>query len=135
MAHSKEYHTLALGVGGFDLVSYHSEGKAQRGSGYYMVEHQGVLYLFASEEHKAMFEKEPEKYLPAYGGYCAYGVSVGKKFASNPEVWKIVDGVLYLNLDKDIQSTWLKDMNGNIRKADKNWEKIQRKSPKELMMQ
>lgn len=50
-----------------------------------------------------MFEVNPQKYLPAYGGYCAYGLGVGKKFVADPEVWKIVDGKLYLNLDKGIQ--------------------------------
>jgi len=59
-----------------------------------------------------MFEANPEKYIPAYGGYCAYGVAVGNKFIADPELWMIEDGKLYLNLDTDIQKKWLKDIPG-----------------------
>ena len=72
------------------------------------------------------------KYAPQYGGYCAYGVAVGKKFYSDPNRWKIVDGKLYLNLDKKIQNTWNKDVNGYIVKANNNWMDIKHKSPSEL---
>ncbi|MEM7279932.1 MAG: YHS domain-containing (seleno)protein, partial [Pseudomonadota bacterium] len=72
------------------------------------------------------------KYTPAYGGYCAFGVSVGKKFVGDPEVWKIVDGKLYLNLDTRIQADWIKDIPGRIKSADKQWTKIASKNPAEL---
>ncbi len=124
--------TSTTGVQGYDLVSYHSINGPTRGSGHYASEHNGVIYLFASKENKRMFEKNPQKYLPAYGGYCAYGVSVGKKFIGDPEVWKVVDGILYLNLDKKIQKEWLKDVPGRIEAANTKWEKIKDKSPKEL---
>ena len=79
-----------------------------------------------------MFETDPDKYLPAYGGYCAYGVAVGKKFVADPEVWKIFEGILYLNLDKDIQSKWAKDIPGYLKKADANWPEIRGKDPADL---
>jgi hypothetical protein len=79
-----------------------------------------------------MFEAKPEKYMPAYGGYCAYGVAVGKKFVVDPEAWKIVDGNLYLNLDRDIQKKWLKDVPGYIKKAEANWPKIKDKPASDL---
>ena len=120
------------GVLGYDLVSYHTEGKAVRGDGNNLVVVDGVTYLFTNEENKNAFEKEPEKYLPAYGGYCAYGVSVGKKFVGDPEAWKIVDGRLYLNLDKNIQKIWFEDIPGNIVKAEQNWPQIKDKDPSEL---
>ena len=120
------------GVLGYDLVSYHTEGKAVRGDGNNLVVVDGVTYLFTSEENKNAFEKDPQKYLPAYGGYCAYGVSVGKKFVGDPEAWKIVDGTLYLNLDKDIQKIWFEDIPGNIQKAEQNWPQIKDKDPSEL---
>lgn len=120
------------GVLGYDLVSYHTDGKPVRGSGDHLAVVDGVTYLFASEENKKAFEKDPNKYLPAYGGYCAYGVSVGKKFVGDPEVWKIVDGTLYLNLNSDIQTIWFEDIPGNIVKADQNWDNIKDKSPSEL---
>ena len=112
-----------VGAGGYDLVSYHT-GSPQPGNGFNKTVHDGVTYVFLNEENKNRFEKNPGKYLPAYGGYCAYGVAVGQKFVASPEVWKIKNGVLYLNLDKNIQAKWEEDLNGNINKADKNWKQI-----------
>jgi len=112
-------------VGGFDLVSYHQETGPVRGSGYHVAHHEGIAYLFVSKENKATFLETPEQYLPAYNGFCAYGVAVGKKFHTDPTVYKIVDNKLYLNLDKGIQSEWEKDISGNITKADENWKSLQ----------
>ena len=120
------------GLGGYDPVSYFIEAKPARGSGYYVTVHDGVTYAFASEAHLKLFTANPQKYLPAYGGYCAYGVAVGKKFVTDPEVWKIVDGILYLNLDKGIQHKWEKDIPGHIRKANANWPDIKDKAPETL---
>lgn len=121
-----------VGVGGYDPVAYFKDGKAMKGSGWHVAHYQGVTYVFANKKNRKMFEAEPDKYLPAYGGYCAYGVAVGKKFVADPEVWKIVDGALYLNLDKDIQSKWNKDVPGFIKKADSNWMKIRDKAAADL---
>lgn len=120
------------GVQGYDLVSYHTTQGPTRGNGHFVSVHDGVTYLFASKENKNTFDGNPAKYLPAYGGYCAFGVSVGKKFVGDPEVWKIVDGRLYLNLDKNIQKEWSKDIPGRIKLAEKNWPQIKDKSPSEL---
>ena len=110
------------GISGYDPVSYFTEGRPQRGSGYHVADYKGVTYAFASEEHKDLFEANPEKYTPAYGGWCAYGVAVGKKFVADPEVWKIVNGTLYLNLDRGIQSKWKKDIPGYIKTGNQNWD-------------
>lgn len=111
-------------VGGYDLVSYHQETGPVRGSGYHTAQYEGITYLFANKKNKATFEADPDKYLPAYNGFCAFGVSVGKKFNADPTVYKIVDGRLYLNLDKDIQKKWSKDIPGNIATADENWKSM-----------
>lgn len=120
------------GVQGYDLVSYHSESGPVRGNGHHVSEHDGVTYLFSSKENKQAFDENPQKYLPEYGGYCAYGVSVGKKFVGDPQVWKLVDGKLYLNLDENIQKEWEKDIPGRIAMADKEWPKIKDASPASL---
>ncbi|WP_447968682.1 YHS domain-containing (seleno)protein [Nitrospira sp. M1] len=120
------------GISGYDPVSYFVDGKPMKGSGYHVAEFDGVTYVFANEDHKEMFESNPEKYVPAYGGYCAYGVAVGKKIVSDPEAWKIVDGKLYLNLDQDIQSKWLKDISGYIEQSEANWKDIKGKAPSAL---
>jgi YHS domain-containing protein len=120
------------GLSGYDPVAYHTEGMPVKGSGYHVAEHEGVTYLFANKKNRKRFEADPQKYLPAYGGFCAYGVSLGKKFASDPEVWRIENGKLFLNLDNDIQRKWEKDLFGHIRKADANWPEIEEKAPAEL---
>jgi len=124
--------TSLVGASGYDVVAYHTQGEAVRGSGYHVVEYEGVTYAFASEENANLFKADPEKYLPEYGGYCAYGVAVGKKFVANPEIWKIVDGKLYLNLDAGIQQKWEEDLEGHIDSADDNWTDIEGKDPSEL---
>lgn len=88
--------------------------------------------MFVSEDHKNQFIGNPGRYLPAYGGYCAYDVRVGKKFVADPEVWKIVEGKLYLNLDKTIQQKWEKDIPAYIKKAEANWSSIRDKAPSDL---
>ncbi len=120
------------GISGYDPVAYFTEGKAMKGSGYHVANYQGVTYAFATKDHKTMFEANPEKFVPAYGGYCAYGVAVGKKFVSDPEAWKVVNDKLYLNLDKDIQSKWLQDVPGFIKKSEANWINIKDKAASEL---
>jgi YHS domain-containing protein len=121
-----------VGVGGYDLVSYHTGEKPQRGNGNHVAMHDGVTYLFTNEKNRKKFEANPEKFLPAYGGYCAYGVAVGKKFVSDPDVWEIVDGKLYLNLDNKVKGIWSKDIPGFIQTADEKWPKIKDHLPSEL---
>ncbi len=121
---ANEHAVSVTGIQGYDLVSYQTGKRPVRGNGHYVSVHNGVTYMFSSKENKNVFDRHPEKYLPAYGGYCAFGVSVGKKFVGDPEVWRIVDGRLYLNLDESIQDQWLKDVPGRIRTADKNWKEI-----------
>ncbi|MEO8047004.1 MAG: YHS domain-containing (seleno)protein [Nitrospirota bacterium] len=128
----EEFSHSTPGISGYDPVAYFTEGKPERGSGYHVTVVDGVTYVFANAEHRKMFEANPQKYLPAYGGYCAYGVAVGKKFVADPEVWKIVQGKLYLNLDKGIQQKWGKDIPNYIKKADVNWIEIKEKAPSDL---
>ena len=124
--------TSTTGVNGYDLVSYHTGEKPLVGNGNHVAIYNGVSYLFVNEENKTEFESNPRKYLPAYGGYCAFGVAVGKKFVSDPDVWKIVDDRLYLNLDAKIQGMWSADIPGKIKEADKNWNRIKDKDPSDL---
>mgnify|MGYP006066770147 CR=1 FL=1 len=126
------YEISTVAAGGYDVVAYYSQGKPVRGSGDYVATFGDATYLFASKSNRDQFQKNPSQYVPAYGGYCAYGVAVGKKLVGDPEIWKIVDEVLYLNLNKNIQNTWNEDIPGNIVKADDNWPRIRSKSPAEL---
>ncbi|HAT8179301.1 TPA: YHS domain-containing protein [Legionella pneumophila] len=121
-----------VAVQGYDLVSYHQKSGPVRGSGNHTVYHNGVAYLFATDENKKAFQANPEKYLPAYGGYCAFAVSVGRKVVSDPLAWKVVDGILYLNLNKQVQEFWSKDIPGNIKKGNIQWEKIKDIDPQKI---
>ena len=127
-----QYTTSTTGVKGYDLVSYQTSMRPLWGNGHFLSVHKGVTYLFSSKQNKAKFDRNPNKFLPAYGGYCAFGVSVGKKFVGDPEVWRIIDGRLYLNLDENIQNQWLQDVPGRIKTANANWSRIKDKAPSEL---
>ena len=121
-----------VGAGGYDLTSYFSQEKPQRGNGHHVVVHDGVTYLFASDENKKTFEAAPAKFLPAYGGYCAFGASINKKFVADPDVYDIVDGKLYFNLDSKIRGLWSQDIPGRIKAGDAAWKMIANKKPSEL---
>lgn len=121
-----------VGVSGYDLVSYHIGEKPLRGNGNHLAVHDGVTYLFTSEANRERFVRDPERYLPAFGGYCAFGVSVAKKFVGDPDVWEIVEGRLYLNLDNKIQGKWEQDLAANIKKAEEQWPRIRDRSASEL---
>lgn len=119
-------------VQGYDLVGYFTENKPVKGNGDHFVIRDGIVYLFASDEHKKMFEANPEKYLPQYGGWCAFGTALSKKIPSDPLAWNIVDGKLYLNLNEKVQKIWSKDVSVYIKNADTNWRTIKDKDPASL---
>ena len=115
---------LGNAIEGYDVVAYFTQGKPVKGSGDHEVEWNGATWRFASAAHRNLFAKDPAKYAPQYGGFCAFGVSRGYAVGIDPDAWKIVDGKLYLNYDTDVQAEWVKDIPGYIAKADANWPKI-----------
>ncbi len=121
-----------LAAHGFDVVAYHTAKKPVQGDAKFAVAHKEATYRFSSQSNLKAFKANPAKYEPAFGGYCAYGVSVGAKFDGDPRYWKIVDGKLYLNLNADIQQAWFKDIPGAIKKANANWPKLAGKLPSEI---
>ena len=123
-AYADMYANSAPAVQGYDVVSYQTGKRPIKGSGHLTAHHQGAVYIFANQANLESFNSDPEKYAPAYGGFCAYGVSVGKKFIGHPEVWRVIDGTLYLNLDANIQDEWFKDVPGRIKAANDIWEDI-----------
>jgi YHS domain-containing protein len=112
---------LGNAIEGYDPVAYHTAGQPMEGSSDFEHEWEGATWRFVSAENRDLFAADPEKYAPAYGGYCAYGVSQGYKPDIDPEAWSIVDDQLYLNLNKKIQARWEKDIPGYIAKADEIW--------------
>jgi YHS domain-containing protein len=131
-ANAGDYAHSVPAVQGYDVVSYQTGKRPIKGNGNFTSDYQGATYLFSSKSNLTTFENNPAQYVPAYGGYCAFGVSVGKKFIGDPEVWRVIDGTLYLNLDAGIQDEWFKDIPGRIQSADKIWKDIEHKSPSSL---
>ena len=112
-------------VKGYDTVAFFTEGKPVKGSKKIKAEYKGVNWLFSSEENKKLFEENPEKYAPQYGGHCAWAVGENSARApGDPKYWRIVDDKLYLNYNKSVQKKWLADIPGFIEKADANWPKL-----------
>lgn len=111
----------SLAVGGYDPVAYFKQGKPVDGKAAFSTEYKGATWRFASAENLNAFKASPAQYAPQFGGYCAWAVSQNYTASGDPHYWKIVDGKLYLNYDKNVQVTWEKDIPGNIAKANKNW--------------
>ncbi len=115
-----------LALQGYDPVAYFTLGAPTRGQPDLISEHNGAVYRFSSTEHKALFDANPDKYMPAYGGYCAYGVAVGAKAPVEIDKFRIVKGKLYLNLNAGIQRRWENDITSYIVKANRNWPNLSR---------
>jgi YHS domain-containing protein len=111
----------SLAVGGYDTVAYFKAGKPVEGSAQFATEYKGATWRFSSKENLDAFKANPDGYAPRYGGYCAWAVSQNYTASGDPQVWKIVNGKLYLNYDRDVQAKWERDIPGHIAKADRNW--------------
>jgi len=117
-----------VAIQGYDPVAYFNRGKAVKGKKEILASYQGVIYKFSSNENKEAFLKNPSKYEPQYGGWCAYAMgSSGGKVEINPETFKIIDGKLYLFYNAYFNNTlksWNKDEDDLKSKADTNWKKF-----------
>jgi len=107
---------------GYDVVSYfQGDGKPLVGTTDYTARHEDRLYRFATQQNRDEFAKSPTRFLPQYGGLCAYAMARGKQIAGDADVYDIVDGRLYLNLNRDIQEKWARERASNIARADERW--------------
>lgn len=121
-----------LGLHGVDPVAFIEIGNRIDGSAVYTAVHDGVAYYFESAANHERFERNPERYLPQNGGFCTFGVSVGKKFDGDPQFAAVEDGKLFVFLNEGIFQEFQKDRKGTIRKAATNWKKIRSTSATEL---
>lgn len=108
------YEASDIAIRGFDTVAYFTEGRAIEGTEQYSTKWNGAVWQFSSAEHLSLFEENPEKYAPQFGGYCAYGVSQNYLVKIEGTNWTIVDGKLYLNYDDSVQKKWESDIPGFI---------------------
>jgi YHS domain-containing protein len=109
-----------VGLKGYDPVQYFT-GQPTKGTNRYSFEWKGVTYRFASAENLQRFKTDPEKYLPQYGGYCAYAMSINRIADISPTEWTIFGGKLYLNNNFISQTLWSLDKSGRVETADRNW--------------
>lgn len=115
-------------LSGYDAVAYQTESKPVKGSAEFTAAHDGVIYRFASAANRDAFKANPQKFAPAYGGYCAMGVAVGKKLPADPAAFSVVNGRLFLNVNQEVKGMWSKDVAGNNAKANRNWAKVKDRS-------
>jgi len=112
-------------VEGYDPVAYFTDGKALKGKPEFAITYKGAKFYTISKAHQDLFKKDPEKYLPQYGGYCAYAIgSYNEKVEVNPETFSVKDGKVFLFYNKFFNNTlkdWTKDETKLHQKADKNW--------------
>lgn len=111
---------------GYDAVAYFKEGKPVKGKDDFRHEWMGAKWYFASAENRDEFAKNPEKYAPQFGGYCAWAVAHNYTASIDPEAWKIIEGKLYLNYSKDVQKKWEQDIPGFIKQGNENWPKLKK---------
>ncbi|MEM9099370.1 MAG: YHS domain-containing (seleno)protein [Pseudomonadota bacterium] len=108
---------------GYDVVSYFTQARPSKGNPALMVEWKGAKWLFATPANRDRFAANPEKYAPQYGGYCAWAIAQGdgRPVGINPEIYKVVDGKLYLNLNMNVHEQWLDKQALFITKGNENW--------------
>ncbi|HAA15754.1 MAG TPA: hypothetical protein DCE41_30220 [Cytophagales bacterium] len=118
-----------IALEGYSPVSYLDLGIAQKGVQQHKSEYEGVVYYFTTDEQKQTFDSNPERYLPQYGGFCAFGIYAGAKFRPDPNKFIVQDGKYFLflyNLELDAQQLWLAEDNHNglVKKANRNWSEL-----------
>jgi len=116
---NKDRHGVALK--GYDPVAYFEQSKPVKGSPQFAYSWMGATWNFASDADLKKFQSAPDRYAPQFGGYCAWAVSNNYTADADPNAWRIVDGRLYVNYNKDVQMKWEEDMEQRIEAARKNW--------------
>lgn len=126
------YAVDGIALDGFDPVAYFEQGEAKVGTENTLSTYEGLTYQFSSTKNKNLFDESPEKYLPEYGGWCAYAIAeAATKMQPDPTMWKIQDGKLLLFYDDwktaltgSLKEEWETDEEGYLNKADQNWESV-----------
>ena len=88
----------------------------------------GATWAFASAANRDTFLANPARYAPAYDGHCAYGIAQGGKVPANPELWRIIDDRLYLNITRTVVGFWEADIQGNLKQSEVNWATLEMKN-------
>ena len=119
-----------VGIKGYDPVAYFTDNQPIKGSAQFQSDSNGVTYHFASARSKAVFDANPGKYEPQFGGFCAWAVSQGYTAPIDPNAFQVVNGRLLLQYSLSVRKQFSQDTEGNLRKADANWPAIVEKKGK-----
>lgn len=115
-----------IAINGYDPVSFF-KGQGKPGDARFAAKYHGATYLFATAANKASFTHNAAAYVPQYGGYCAYGTAVERKFRTQPETGTVIGGKLYFNKDKSVQAKWNENTAKYIKDANGNWAAVQKR--------
>jgi hypothetical protein len=110
-----------IAIAGYDAVIYFRENRAAKGKMDHALMWRGATWLFVSDETMEAFEMNPRGFAPQYGGYCAFAAANGQRAPSDPEVFTVLGGKLYLNGSASIRDLWMDQSEENISTADQNW--------------
>ncbi len=116
-----------LAIAGYDPVAYFTDHQAIPGKPEFAASFGGAIWQFASAEHRAAFQQAPERYVPQYGGHCAWAVAEGYSAHGDPKSWHIAGDKLYLTFSPSVQAHWLQGVAGYIEKADAKWQGLHAK--------
>lgn len=106
---------------GHDVVAYFTWGRHAKGTSQFKTQHQGVTFHFANAEHKALFDREPARYLPQYGGFCANGIVYGIPWGGDADTWRLIDGKLYIFGGASSRAAFELETKANLALADRYW--------------
>ncbi len=110
-----------VAISGYDTVAYFTVGESMKGSAEFQSSWQDATWYFSSAAHRDLFESDPEQYAPQFGGFCAAAMTYGTVVKADPEVWAIVDEMLYLNYDNYAKELFFENLAENVGKADVKW--------------
>ena len=122
-----------VAIRGFDPVGYFRQGRPVKGEPAFASEHVGFTFWHETDETRSVFESDPKKYAPQFGGYCAFAMSEGAIATTQPDAWTVSDvatvpstfevhgELLYLNYSQQVREKWLPDIERNVQLADRHW--------------
>lgn len=119
-----------VAIHGYDPVAFFTDHKPVKGDPKFVSKKDGAIYFFSSTEHRDLFNTQPAKYEPVFGGYCAYGVSRNKLVEIDVEAFQIVEGKLILQYSRGVRDDFNQDVKGNLAKAEVNWKGLVEKKGK-----
>ncbi|MEH6559131.1 MAG: YHS domain-containing (seleno)protein [Oceanicoccus sp.] len=130
--HDTETDSNGVILAGHDAVAYFTQGKPVEGSTEFTATYNNAIYRFSSADNRDKFSAEPSRYAPQYGGFCAFGMTFGKKFEIDGKAFEVVGGKLYVNKNMDVYEAWKKDIPTHIEQANEKWPAVTKISASKL---